>query len=337
MSHYLLRRLLAAIPTLLIIITIAFFMMRAAPGGPFDLERALPPQIEKNVNAVYKLDQPLILQYFDYMFNVLRGDLGPSFKVRDFTVNELIFAGLPVSFRLGGTAIVLAIVLGMSLGTIAALKQNTRIDYAVMAPTRRRISIAPGWRRQPDAPPRRRASADSRWRAAMSGITLPNFVVAPLLTLVFGVYLSWLPVAGWSGDLRHAVLPVIALALPQIAYIARLTRGSMIEVLRSDYIRTARAKGLPERLTVLRHAWKGAMLPVVSYLGPATAGVVTGSVVIETIFDIPGVGRYFVNGALNRDYTLVMGTVIVYGSLIILLNLLVDLAYGLLDPKVRYE
>ena len=306
MSHYLLRRLLAAIPTLLIIITIAFFMMRAAPGGPFDLERALPPQIEKNVNAVYKLDQPLILQYFDYMFNVLRGDLGPSFKVRDFTVNELIFAGLPVSFRLGGTAIVLAIVLGMSLGTIAALKQNTRIDYAVMA-------------------------------AAMSGITLPNFVVAPLLTLVFGVYLSWLPVAGWSGDLRHAVLPVIALALPQIAYIARLTRGSMIEVLRSDYIRTARAKGLPERLTVLRHAWKGAMLPVVSYLGPATAGVVTGSVVIETIFDIPGVGRYFVNGALNRDYTLVMGTVIVYGSLIILLNLLVDLAYGLLDPKVRYE
>ena len=306
MSHYLLRRLLAAIPTLLIIITIAFFMMRAAPGGPFDLERALPPQIEKNVNAVYKLDQPLILQYFDYMFNVLRGDLGPSFKVRDFTVNELIFAGLPVSFRLGGTAIVLAIVLGMILGTIAALKQNTRIDYAVMA-------------------------------AAMSGITLPNFVVAPLLTLVFGVYLSWLPVAGWSGDLRHAVLPVIALALPQIAYIARLTRGSMIEVLRSDYIRTARAKGLPERLTVLRHAWKGAMLPVVSYLGPATAGVVTGSVVIETIFDIPGVGRYFVNGALNRDYTLVMGTVIVYGSLIILLNLLVDLAYGLLDPKVRYE
>ena len=306
MGRYLVRRLLAAIPTLLIIITIAFFMMRAAPGGPFDLERALPPQIEKNINAVYKLDQPLVLQYFDYMFSVLQGDLGPSFKIRDFTVNELIFAGLPVSFRLGGTAIVLAIVLGMSLGTIAAIKQNTRIDYAVMA-------------------------------TAMSGITLPNFVVAPLLTLVFGVYLSWLPVAGWSGGLRHAVLPVIALALPQIAYIARLTRGSMIEVLRSNYIRTARAKGLPERMTVLRHALKGALLPVVSYLGPATAGVVTGSVVIETIFDIPGVGRYFVNGALNRDYTLVMGTVIVYGSLIILLNLLVDLAYGLLDPKVRYE
>ncbi len=306
MTRYLLGRLLAAIPMLMVIITIAFFMMRAAPGGPFDLERALPPQIEKNINAVYKLDQPLVVQYFDYLLSVLRGDLGPSFKIRGFTVNELIFLGLPVSFRLGGTAILLAIVFGMSLGTIAALKQNTRVDYAVMA-------------------------------SAMSGITLPNFVVAPLLTLVFGVYLSWLPVAGWSGEIRHMVLPVIALALPQIAYIARLTRGSMIEVLRSNYIRTARAKGLPERLTVFRHALKGALLPVVSYLGPATAGLVTGSVVIETIFDIPGVGRYFVHGALNRDYTLVMGTVIVYGSLIILLNLLVDMAYGLLDPKVRYE
>jgi oligopeptide transport system permease protein len=302
---YVTRRLLTAIPTLLVIVTVAFFMMRIAPGGPFDRERALPPEIEKNVLAAYDLDQPLLRQYADYLLGVLHGDLGPSFKYRDFTVAELLWTGFPASLKVGGLAIGLAVLLGIGLGTLAALRQNTVLDYAVMA-------------------------------SAMTGITIPNFVMAPLLTLIFGVYLGWLPVAGWNdGAARNLILPVIALALPQIAYIARLMRGSMIEVLRADYVRTARAKGLRERIVVVRHALKGALLPVVSYLGPATAQVVTGSVVIETIFGIPGIGRYFIQGALNRDYTLVMGTVIVYAVLIILLNLIVDLLYGVLDPKVK--
>jgi oligopeptide transport system permease protein len=305
MGAYVIRRLLTAIPTLLVIVTVAFFMMRIAPGGPFDRERALPVEIEKNVLKAYHLDQPLLLQYRDYLAGALHGDFGPSFKYRDFTVAELLATGFPASLEVGGLAIGLAIVLGITLGTLAALRQNTGYDHAVMA-------------------------------SAMTGITIPNFVMAPLLTLVFGVWLRWLPVAGWNGGApSNLVLPVIALALPQIAYIARLTRGSMIEVLHANYIRTARAKGLRERVVVVRHALKGALLPVVSYLGPATAQLVTGSVVIETIFGIPGIGRYFVQGALNRDYTLVMGTVITYAVLIILLNLAVDLLYGLLDPKVQ--
>jgi oligopeptide transport system permease protein len=280
-------------------------MMRVAPGGPFDQERALPPEIEKNMLAAYNLDAPLIVQYGDYLKGVVQGDFGPSFKYRDFTVAELLLSGFPASLRVGGLAIVLAVTIGITLGTIAALRQNSAIDYAVMA-------------------------------TAMTGITIPNFVMAPLLTLVLGVYLGLLPVAGWGGGApRYLVLPVIALALPQIAYIARLTRGSMIETLSANYVRTARAKGLRERIVVLRHTLRGALLPVVSYLGPATAQVMTGSVVIETIFGIPGIGRYFVQGALNRDYTLVMGTVIVYGVLIIALNLVVDMLYGLLDPKVK--
>jgi oligopeptide transport system permease protein len=279
--------------------------MRIAPGGPFDRERALPPEIEKNVLAAYDLDEPLLLQYADYLLGVLRGDFGPSFKYRDFSVAELLWTGFPASLKVGGIAIVLAVVVGITLGTFAALRQNSGIDYAVMA-------------------------------GAMAGITIPNFVMAPLLTLIFGVWLSWPPVAGWNGGApSNLLLPVIALALPQIAYIARLTRGSMIEVLHANFVRTARAKGLRERIVVVRHALKAALLPVVSYLGPATAQVVTGSVVIETIFGIPGIGRYFIQGALNRDYTLVMGTVIVYAVLIILLNLIVDLLYGLLDPKVK--
>jgi oligopeptide transport system permease protein len=302
---YVTRRILTSIPTLLVIITIAFFMMRIAPGGPFDRERALPVEIERNVLKAYNLDQPLILQYRDYLLGILHGDFGPSFKYRDFTVAELLATGFPASLRVGGIAILLAVLVGITLGTLAALRQNSGFDHAVMA-------------------------------TAMTGITIPNFVMAPLLTLIFGVYLSWLPVAGWNnGAPRNLILPVIALALPQIAYIARLTRGSMIEVLHTNYVRTARAKGLREQLVVVRHALKGALLPVVSYLGPATAQVVTGSVVIETIFGIPGMGRYFVQGALNRDYTLVMGTVIAYAVLIIALNLLVDLLYGLLDPKVK--
>ena len=307
MSAYIARRLLASIPTLLVIVTVAFFMMRIAPGGPFDQERALPPEIEKNVLAEYNLDAPLVVQYWDYLSGVLLGDFGPSFKYRDFTVGQLLATGFPASLKVGGLAILLAVGVGIGLGTIAALRQNRAVDHVVMA-------------------------------TAMTGIAIPNFVMAPLLTLIFGVWLGWLPVAGWEGGApRNLVLPVIALALPQIAYIARLTRGSMIETLHANFVRTARAKGLRERIVVLRHALKGALLPVVSYLGPATAQLVTGSVVIETIFGIPGIGRYFVQGALNRDYTLVMGAVITYAVLIIVLNLVVDLVYGLLDPKVKHR
>lgn len=305
MTGYLVRRLMISVPTLLIIVTIAFFMMRVAPGGPFDQERALPPEIERNMLAAYNLNAPLIVQYWDYLKGVVQGDFGPSFKYQDFSVAELLLQGFPASLRVGGIAIALAVVIGITLGTVAALRQNSGIDYAVMA-------------------------------TAMTGITIPNFVMAPLLTLVLGVYLGLLPVAGWGGGApKFLILPVIALALPQIAYIARLTRGSMIEMLNANFVRTARAKGLRERIVVVRHALRGALLPVVSYLGPATAQIMTGSVVIETIFGIPGIGRYFVQGALNRDYTLVMGTVIVYAVLIIVLNLVVDLLYGLLDPKVK--
>ena len=305
MASFLTRRFLSAIPTLLIVITISFFMMRAAPGGPFDRERNLPPEIEANILRAYNLDKPLIEQYFDYVGNLLVLDFGPSYKFRDFTVTELIFQGFPASLQIGGMAIILAILVGVSLGAVAALRQNTGTDYTVMG-------------------------------MAMTGIAIPNFVMAPILTLIFGVYLSWLPVAGWGeGSFYNKILPVIALALPQIAYIARLTRGSMVEVLNSNYIRTARAKGLKEKLVVNRHALKGALLPVVSYLGPATAAVVTGSVVIETIFDVPGIGRYFVNGALNRDYPVVMGVVVFYATLIITLNLIVDVLYSFLDPKLK--
>ena len=307
MWSYAFRRLLSAIPTLFIIVTVAFFMMRIAPGGPFDVERTLPPEIEKNVLRAYNLDQPLAKQYLDYVGGILRGDFGPSYKYRDFTVAELIGNGYPASLQIGGAAIVAAVLFGVLFGTVAALRQNSRTDYVVMG-------------------------------AAMTGIAIPNFVMAPLLTLVLGVYLSLLPVAGWGdGALANKVLPIVALALPQIAYIARLTRGSMIEVLHTNYVRTARAKGLREKIVVVRHSLKGALLPVASYLGPATAAIVTGSVVIETIFDIPGIGRYFIQGALNRDYTLVMGVMIFYAVLIIALNLIVDLIYGVLDPKVRYD
>ena len=310
MFAYAIRRLLVAVPTLFVIITLAFFLMRLAPGGPFDSDRVLPPAIEKNVLAHYNMDLPLWQQYFKYLGGLVQGDFGPSFRVRDFTVADLIMSGFPASLQIGGTAILLAVVIGVSLGAFAALRQNSLTDYTVMG-------------------------------VAMTGIAVPNFVMAPLLTLVFGVYLAdtflALPVAGWGdGAFANKVLPIVALALPQVAYISRLTRGSMIEVLNANYVRTARAKGLREQLVVLRHALKGALLPVVSYLGPATAAVVTGSVVIESIFGIPGIGRYFIEGALNRDYTLVMGVMIFYAVLIIVLNLVVDLLYAVLDPKVRY-
>ncbi len=307
MLSYALRRLVTAVPTLFVIITVAFFMMRLAPGGPFDSDRALPPEIEKNINAAYDLDKPLVEQYLIYLGRILKGDFGPSLKIRDFSVGELVASGAPASMELGFSAILLALVIGVSFGTLAALRQNSGTDFSVMS-------------------------------VSMIGIAVPNFVMAPLLSLVLGVYLDLLPTSGWgTGELRYKVLPVVALALPQIAYVARLTRGSMVEVLHSNFVRTARAKGLREQLVVVRHALKGAMMPVVSYLGPATAAVMTGSVVIETIFGVPGIGTYFVNAALNRDYPLVMGVVIVYAVLIMLLNLVVDLLYAVLDPKVRYS
>jgi oligopeptide transport system permease protein len=289
-------------------------MMRAAPGGPFDGERRLPPEIEANIMAAYDLDKPLYEQYFLYIGRLLQGDLGPSFRTRDFTVTEMIAAGLPVSLQLGLTAIILALGIGTTLGVFAALKQNRAGDYSVMT-------------------------------LAMIGITVPTFVTAPLLTLMFGVYgvslfglnLS-LPVGGWNnGALRNMILPVLVLALPQIAVIARLVRGSMVEVLRSNYVRTARAKGLSAYQVVTRHALRAGLLPLISYLGPAIAGMATGSLIVEQIFTIPGIGRYFVQGALNRDYTLVLGVVIFYAALIIVLNLVADILYRVLDPRVRYE
>jgi oligopeptide transport system permease protein len=293
------------LPTLLLVVTLAFFMMRLAPGGPFDQERPLPPEILRNIERAYHLDEPLWRQYLRYLGGVARLDFGPSYRTKDFTVGELLAKGAPASFKVGGLAALLATMLGMTAGITAALRQNSLIDYAVMS-------------------------------TAMIGIAIPNFVMAPLLTLVFGVMLGWLPAGGWGGGApSFIVLPVLALALPQVARVARLVRGAMIEQLHANHVRTARAKGLRERIVVVRHALRGALLPVISYLGPMTAALLTGSVVVESIFSIPGIGRYFVQAALDRDYTVVMGVVIVFAVLIIALNLIVDLLYGLLDPKVR--
>jgi len=306
MLRYVIGRLLGAIPTLFVIVTVAFFLIRVAPGGPFNLERPLPPQIMANLEAYYGLDQPLFQQYLSYLRGLVTGDLGPSYVYRDFTVDELLRQGLPVSIQLGGSALLLALVVGAALGTYAAVRQNRPGDVGVMT-------------------------------VAMVGITIPNFVMAPVLTLVLAIWLGWLPAGGWGeGALVNKILPVFTLALPQIAIIARLTRGSMIEVLRAHHIRTARAGGLPPGV-VTRRALRGALLPVVSYLGPAAAALLTGSVVIETIFGIPGIGRYFVDGALNRDYTLVMGTVVTVALFVVVFNLVVDLLYAVLDPKVRYD
>lgn len=303
--RFALFRLLSAIPTLLLIVAIAFLMVHAAPGGPFDEERALPPAIEANIAASYHLDEPLPWQFWRYLGGVLRGDLGPSYRYRGYQVAELIADAAPVSMRLGALAMLAALVIGAFAGVVAAMRRDTVADRLVTG-------------------------------LAMTGISIPVFVVAPVLVLLFAVQLGWLP-ASWtaSGDAARYLLPVVALALPQIAYIARLMRASMIDVLGSDFIRTARAEGLGRRSIVLHHAMKPAMLPLVSYLGPAIAGILTGSVVIEAIFGIPGLGQLFVRGALNRDYTLVLGIVIFYATLVIVLNLVVDMLYGFLDPRIR--
>jgi oligopeptide transport system permease protein len=278
-------------------------MVRAAPGGPFDGERRLPPEVEANLLAAYNLDQPLTTQYLDYLRMLSRGDLGPSFKQKDFSVGELVAAGLPVSLGVGGAALLIAVLAGIGLGTRAGLRPGSSADLLVMS-------------------------------VVNLGLAVPSIVLAPLAVLVFAVWLGWLP-AGGTGGLNHYLLPPLTLALPFVAAIARLTRGSVAEVLLEPHVVTARAKGLPARRIVTRHILPNALLPVVSFLGPAAAGLLTGSVVIEQVFDLPGIGRYFVQAALNRDYTLVMGVVVVYAGFILSFNLLVDVCYARLDPRVR--
>ncbi|MBV2183429.1 MAG: oligopeptide ABC transporter permease OppB [Rhizobium sp.] len=307
MLNFILRRMMSAIPTVFLVITISFFLMRVAPGGPFDLERPLAPQIMEQLNQTYQLDQPLWKQYITYLSNAVRGDFGPSFIYKDNTVSELIANALPYSIQVGSIALGLALIGGIILGTIAALRQNGVIDFALMS-------------------------------FATVGVTIPNFVMGPVLTLIFALTLYWLPAGGWGdGSPYYLTLPITVLALPQLAVFARLTRGSMIEALHTDHIRTVRAYGLPSRVVVITHALRGAMLPVVSYLAPAAAALLTGSAVVESIFTIPGVGRFFVLGALNRDYPLVMATVVLVAVFVIVFNLLVDIAYGLLDPRVRHD
>jgi oligopeptide transport system permease protein len=316
MTSYILRRLLSAIPTLFVVITLSFFLIRLAPGGPFSAEKGLSPQVMANLKAVYNLDAPLWRQYLDYLASLAQGNLGPSYVSPDFTVNELFAIGLPVSMQLGALAIVLALLLGCLAGILAAVYQNRPADYAV-------VTVA-----------------------TFASVT-PNFVLAPLLQLLFGFglkgvfdALGWqtLPVGGWEGgSWRNMVLPVIVLAVPQFAIIARLMRASMIEALRSHHVRTARALGLPGWRVILSHTLRGALLPVVSYLGPAAANVLTGSIIVEEIFGIPGVGRYFIASALNRDYTVVMGTVVMIAVLVVVFNLIVDILYSVLDPRVRHD
>ncbi len=305
MLRYTLLRLLGAIPTLLLVIALSFLMVHMAPGGPFDDERALPPEVMENIEKAYRLDEPLPAQFLRYLSGLARGDLGPSYKYRNYTVNERIGEAFPLSLKLGALAMLLAFFVGVGAGTAAALRHGGVLDRTIMG-------------------------------FSMTGISIPVFVVAPVLVLLFAVKLGWLP-AGWSSTTSPSrfVLPVVTLALPQIAYIARLTRASMIDVLSRDFIRTARAQGLPTGTIVRLHALKPALLPVISYLGPAIAAILTGSVVVEEIFGIQGLGQHFVRGALNRDYTLVLGIVVFYATLIVLLNLLVDILYGVLDPRVR--
>jgi oligopeptide transport system permease protein len=306
MLAYAARRLAALPPTLFIIVTLAFVVVRVAPGGPFDAEQSLTPQVKANLERAYGLDQPLGVQYVRYLRALAHGDFGPSLKYRDLSVRALIAQGLPVSLLLGVSALLFALALGVPLGIWAALRRGTAVDHGIMG-------------------------------IAVLGVVLPSFVTGPLLALIFGLWLRWLPVAGWQdGSPYYLILPVVTLAVPLLAYIARLTRSSLLEVLQSDFIRAARARGLGSARVIWRHALPPALLPVVSYLGPATAFVVTGSLVIETVFGLPGTGRYLVEGAIDRDYTLVMGMVVVYGLITLVCNLVADLVYGWLDPRVGH-
>jgi oligopeptide transport system permease protein len=309
MTKFIIRRLIGLIPTLFVIVTLTFFIIRVAPGGPFDKERRIPPEVVKNLERKYNLDQPLLGQYGSYLLDVLRGDLGPSFRYPDHDVNYFISHSLPISMLLGVMSLAIAVLLGIGVGMVSAVRQNSWQDYTAMS-------------------------------FAVVGITVPLFVIGPVLMYVFAMRLGWLPTSGWITS-RYGwltvIMPVATLAFPYFAYIARLSRASILEVLRSDYVRTARAKGLRSVVIMFKHVLKGALLPVVSYLGPAFAGIVTGSVVVERIFRIPGLGQAFVQSAFNRDYTLLMGTVIVYSVILIIMNFVVDVVYGFLDPRISYS
>ncbi|MCL9782267.1 oligopeptide ABC transporter permease OppB [Vibrio sp. S4M6] len=306
MFKFIAKRILEAIPTMLVLITISFFLMRFAPGNPFSTERPLPPEVMANINAKYGLDKPVWQQYTTYLTNIITGDFGPSFKYKDYTVNELISSALPVSVKIGFAAFIFTVVMGVGVGTLAALKQNTWLDYWIMA-------------------------------SAMLGVVMPSFVLAPVLIYLFSINLGWFPAGGWlDGSFKYMALPVLGMSLLYVATFARITRGSMIETLNSNFIRTARAKGMSYPYIIVKHALKPALLPVVSYMGPAFVGIITGSVVIETIFGLPGIGKLFVNAAFNRDYSLVMGVTILIGFLFILFNAVVDVLLAYIDPKIRY-
>ena len=306
MFKFILKRLLEALPTLFILITFSFFLMRLAPGSPFTSERAYPPEVMANIEAKYHLNEPLHKQYILYLKNLAQGDFGPSFKYKDQSVNDLIASAFPVSFKLGMTAFAFAVLIGIFAGSLAALKQNSRWDYILMS-------------------------------FSMIGVVMPSFVFAPLLVLLFAITLGWLPAGGWNGGVAlYMILPVASLTIGYVAGIARIMRGSMIEVLHSNFIRTAKAKGLSTARIILKHALRPALLPVITYLGPAFVGIITGSMVIESVFGLPGMGQLFVNGALNRDYSLVLSLTILVGTLTILFNAIVDILYAVIDPKIRY-
>lgn len=306
MFLFILKRVLQAIPVLLVVATVTFFMVRAAPGGPFDKDRAIPPEVMMQLNKRYHLDDPLWKQYVDYMGNITQGDFGPSFKYASHTVTELIAAGLPPTLELSFYAILFALLVGLPTGIVAALKQNTMLDYVPMS-------------------------------TAMIGICMPTFVLGPILLLIFGIWLGWLPVAGWGQSPGDKILPSITLGSVYAAYIARICRGGMLEILSQDYIRTARAKGLSTFRIVMVHALRGGVTPVISFLGPAIAGLLAGSFVVESIFQIPGLGRFYVMAAFNRDYTMILGCTIFFAFLIILFNLLADIVQVWLNPKLRHD
>ncbi|MGO8692045.1 MAG: ABC transporter permease [Rectinemataceae bacterium] len=309
MTKFIIRRFLSLIPTMFVIVTLSFFLIRFAPGGPFSSEKNLPEQVIQNLMKKYHMDQPMYKQYLEYMGNVLRGDFGPSFRYKESTVNELISESFPTSIVLGTVALTLALITGMGVGIVSALRQNKWQDYTAMS-------------------------------FAVIGISVPLFVIGPVLQLALAMKLHWLPVTGWitgRSGLAAIIMPAVTLAFPYFAYVARLSRASILEVLRSDYVRTARAKGLGESVVIWKHVLKGALLPVVSYIGPAFAGIITGSLVVEQVFVVPGVGRIFVQSALNRDYTLIMGEVIIYSLLLVTMNFVVDIVYGFLDPRIAYK
>jgi oligopeptide transport system permease protein len=309
MTKFIIRRFLSLIPTMFIIITLSFALIRLAPGGPFSGEKNLPPQVIQNMLKKYHMDEPIMKQYVRYFGDVLRGDFGPSLRYKESSVNELVGQGFPVSIVLGTTSLLIACFLGILVGIISALKQNRWQDYTAMS-------------------------------LAVVGISVPLFVIGPVLQLVFAMKLKWLPVAGWitgRAGIAALIMPAITLALPYFAYIARLSRASILEVLRADYVRTARAKGLKESVVITKHVLKGALLPVVSFLGPSFAGIITGSLVVESTFAIPGIGRIFVQSALNRDYPLIMAEVIILSLLLVVLNFVVDIVYGFLDPRIAYK